>query len=67
MYVERTLENGSVRKGIVGVIDLEEYDFNVGSQSKIRATEGTVLERIPPRVKVKMRCAFGISARYALN
>ena len=53
IYVERTLENGSVRKGIVGVIDLEEYDFNVGSQSKIRATEGTVLERIPPRVKVR--------------
>ncbi|MCI5970103.1 MAG: DUF1015 domain-containing protein [Oscillospiraceae bacterium] len=53
IYVERTLANGSVRKGIVGVVDLEEYDFNIGSQSKIRATEGTVLERIPPRVKIR--------------
>lgn len=53
MYVERTLENGSVRRGIIGVVDLEEYDFNKGAQSKIRATEGTVLERIPPRVSVR--------------
>jgi hypothetical protein len=37
----------------MGVVDLEEYDYNKGSQSKIRATEGTVLERIPPRVKIR--------------
>ncbi len=53
IYVERYLKNASVRRGIVGVIDLEEYDFNKGSSSLIRATEGTVLERIPPRVKVR--------------
>ena len=53
IYVERTLNNKSVRQGIVGVIDLEEYDFNKGSTSKIRATEGTILERIPPRVEVR--------------
>lgn len=53
IYVERQLNNGSVRKGIIGVVDLEEYDFNKGSKSLIRATEGTVLERIPPRVKVR--------------
>lgn len=53
IYVERTLKNGTIRKGIVGVVDLEEYDFNKGSSSLIRATEGTVLERIPPRVKVR--------------
>lgn len=53
IYVERTLSGGRVRKGIVGTIDLDEYDFNKGSKSRIRATEGTVLERIPPRVKIR--------------
>ncbi len=53
VYVERTMANGKTRKGIIGAIDLEEYDFSVGSKSKIRATEGTVLERIPPRVKIR--------------
>ncbi len=53
IYVERTMANGKVRKGIIGAVDLEEYDFSVGSKSKIRATEGTVLERIPPRVKIR--------------
>ena len=53
IYVERTLSGGRVRKGIVGAIDLDEYNFNKGSKSRIRATEGTVLERIPPRVKIR--------------
>ena len=53
IYVERTLQNGKIRKGIVGAVDLEEYDFSKDSKSLIRATEGTVLERIPPRVKVR--------------
>ncbi len=52
IYVERTI-NSKVRKGIVGAIDLEEYDFTKGSTSQVRATEGTVLERIPPRVKIR--------------
>lgn len=53
IYVERTMANGKTRKGIIGAVDLEAYDFSVGSNSKIRATEGTVLERIPPRVKIR--------------
>ena len=53
IYVERTQRNGKVRRGLMGVVDLEEYDYMPGSQSKIRATEGTVLERIPPRVKIR--------------
>lgn len=53
VYVERTLRGGKVRRGIVGKIDLEEYDYEKGSQSRIRATEGTVLERIPPRVRIR--------------
>ena len=53
VYVERTLENGSVRKGLIGKIDLDAYDYNPGSVSAVRATEKTVPERIPPRQRVR--------------
>ncbi len=53
IYVERTMNSGKIRRGIVGVIDLECYDFSKGSKSAIRATEGTIIERIPPRVKIR--------------
>lgn len=53
IYIERTQSDGSVRRGVMLAVDLEAYDFNKGSTSLIRATEGTVLERIPPRVKVR--------------
>ncbi len=53
IYVERTLLDGSVRRGILGLLDLEEYDYRKGSDSLVRATEGTVLERIPPRVRIR--------------
>lgn len=56
VYIERTLSDGTVRKGLLGMLDLEEYDYHSGSSSRIRATEGTVLERIPPRVRVR-ECA----------
>lgn len=53
IYVERTMNSGKIRRGVVGAIDLEEYDFSKGSKSAIRATEGTILSRIPPRVKIR--------------
>lgn len=53
IFVERTLANGVTRLGIVGVVDLEDYDFSADSQTKVRATEGTVISRIPPRLKVR--------------
>ena len=53
VYVERTLESGAVRKGLIGMVDLEAYDYSTGSSSAIRATERTVVERIPPRVRVR--------------
>ena len=53
IYVERTLLDGSVRKGIVGCINLDEYDYSPHSQSAIRATEKTVVERIPPRKVIR--------------
>ena len=53
VYVERTLENGSIREGLVGMVDLDAYDYNTGATSAIRATERTVAERIPPRQRVR--------------
>ena len=53
VYVERTLENGTIRKGLIGKLDLDAYDYRPGSTSAIRATEKTVTERIPPRQRVR--------------
>ena len=53
IYVERIQSDGRLRAGIVGAVDLEKYDYNEGSTSEIRATEKTVLERIPPRVQIR--------------
>ena len=60
IYTERTLAGGGVRKGLIGRIDLEAYDYSKGSQSPVRATEGTVLERIPPRVAIRKDAALEI-------
>lgn len=53
IYTERVQSDGSVRRGIVMAIDLEAYDFTRGASSLIRATEATVIERIPPRVAIR--------------
>ncbi|WP_045856612.1 DUF1015 domain-containing protein [Teredinibacter purpureus] len=50
---ERTLQNGQSRKGVVVALDLEHYDYRDGSQSLIRATEGTIVDRLPPRIKIR--------------
>lgn len=52
VYVERQTGR-KIRKGIMVCIDLEQYDFHKGSSSLVRATEGTILERIPPRVRIR--------------
>jgi len=52
VYVERTQPDGRIRKGIVGAVDLEEYDFT-GISAAIRASEGTVLDRLPPRIRIR--------------
>ncbi len=53
VYVERTQSDGSIRHGIVGAINLSDYDYRKGSRALIRATEQTVVERIPPRVRIR--------------
>ena len=58
IYVERTLHSGTVRRGLVGVLDLEDYDYSPDSGSLIRATEATVESRLPPRVRVREGAAL---------
>ncbi len=58
LYVERWLDNKKLRRGLVGVVDLECYDYNAGSSSLIRATEGTVITRLPPRVAVRRNASL---------
>ncbi|MBQ8968061.1 DUF1015 domain-containing protein [Ruminococcus sp.] len=53
VYVERTQSDGRVRQGLIGAIDLQEYEYYKGSESQVRATEATVIERIPPRIKIR--------------
>lgn len=57
IYVERTAA-GKTRKGIMLALDLEQYDYTKGSQSLIRATEGTIIERLPPRMKIRRGAAL---------
>ena len=59
--IERKVSNGKTRNGLLLAIDLEHYDFNKSSKALIRASEGTVLERIPPRVKVRQNCMLDMS------
>ena len=53
IYLERKQKDGKVREGLIGMVDLEDYSYEKGSQTLIRATEKTVIERIPPRLKVR--------------
>ena len=58
IFVERVQDDGEVRRGIVGCVDLYAYDYKRGAVSPIRATEGTVLERIPPRVAIRRHASL---------
>ena len=57
IFVERSVD-GKMRKGIMLCLDLEHYDFSKGSTSLIRATEGTIVERLPPRMKIRQGAAL---------
>jgi hypothetical protein len=59
IVLERTLVTGK-RKGLMMALDLEKYDFNRGSQTLIRATEGTILDRLPPRIKIRKNATIEI-------
>ena len=51
IYIERQTAHVPIRKGLILALDLEKYDFSKGSQTLIRATEWTIIERIPPQIR----------------
>lgn len=53
VYVERVQMDGTIRQGLVGAVDLESYSYEKGAKPAIRPSEGTVVSRIPPRLKVR--------------
>lgn len=57
ILIDRQTSHAPSRKGIVMAVDLEKYDYSKGSQSLIRATEGTVIERLPPRIRIRENAA----------
>lgn len=57
VYVERGV-SGGVQRGLVVELDLEAYDFSSTATSPVRSTEGTVLDRLPPRMAVRRDAAL---------
>ena len=52
VFVRRSAE-GKERLGLVMALDLEHYDYSKGAKTLIRATEGTIVDRIPPRLRIR--------------
>ena len=57
VYVLRTI-NGQTRRGLMVCLDLEHYDYSQGSQTLIRATEGTIIDRLPPRIRIRKQATL---------
>ena len=53
IYLERKTAFGRMRRGLVVEIDLETYEWKPFSKANIRATEATIVERIPPRMEIR--------------
>ncbi len=53
MLVDRKTSHAPSRKGLVVALDLEAYDYRPGTKTMIRATEGTIVDRLPPRIRVR--------------
>lgn len=58
VLIERVTARGVLRRGLLVCLDLEHYDFRPGSTCLIRATEGTVVERLPVRVKIRSKASI---------
>lgn len=53
ILVDRSTSLHPHRLGLVMNVDLETYDFRPDVPALIKATEGTIIERIPPRVEIR--------------
>ena len=60
IYVQRHTRASGLRQGLMLAIDLENYDFSPASRSLVRATEGTILERLPSRVHIRENASVEI-------
>lgn len=58
VFLERSLSSGKIRRGLIGVIDLEAFDYTDQTDARIRASEHTVEDRLPPRVKVRQEASI---------
>ncbi|MBF0199508.1 MAG: DUF1015 domain-containing protein [Planctomycetes bacterium] len=58
ILLDRKTSHAPSRKGLMVALDLERYDYSVGSQTLIRATEGTIVDRLPPRVKIREQASI---------
>ena len=58
IYIERKTAFGRTRRGLVTQIDLETYEWKPFSKANIRATEATIVERIPPRMEIRRGALF---------
>mgnify|MGYP000876354962 CR=1 FL=1 len=58
VLLDRRTAHAASRKGLVVALDLEHYDFSATSKTLIRATEGTVIDRLPPRIKIREHAAL---------
>lgn len=61
IYVERSTPFGNLRRGIVGVVDLEQYDYHNDTTLPVRATEQTVIDRLPPRKTIRQGAPLELS------
>ena len=66
VYVERAVSSGEIRRGLVGMLDLEAYDYAPGAQTPVRASEKTIVSRLPARIDVRRRAALELPHIMAL-
>ena len=57
ILLDRQTSHVPSRKGLIVALDLEAYDYRPGSKTLIRATEGTIVDRLPPRIRVRQNAA----------
>jgi hypothetical protein len=66
VYVERTISDGRVRRGLVGMLDLEAYDYAQGAKTLIRASERTIVSRLPARIDIRRQAPLELPHIMAL-
>lgn len=66
IYIERTISDGRVRRGLVGMLDLDAYDYAQGAKTLVRASERTIVERLPARIDIRRRAPLELPHIMAL-